>query len=169
MKPATKRKKQEAALAAFLIANGHSPEEVAAARLASGDTAEKRSQEAESVLSFIRKPGNYTVKNCRRCEATFGTSYSAVGYCSDGCRRRDLADIGIKWDTSQPPEKRWGGEAPQIISTHALAAIKQMLDAAGGLTQSRTESLVEPEPQLPSQSRIGSPPEPFDDPFDFEP
>lgn len=81
--------------------------------------------EAEAVLLFLEKPARFLQKECKRkeCGEWFGTNYRAVAYCSDNCRIKELAAVGIEWDPSKRPEERWGGEEPLLIPPAALKAL----------------------------------------------
>ena len=88
--------------------------------------------EAEAVLQFLRKPATYALKNCKRCGEPFGTDYHAVSYCGDNCRIKALESLGLRWDPTKPPERRWGShlqalEPPNLIPPAAVRVLMQMV------------------------------------------
>jgi hypothetical protein len=85
--------------------------------------------EAEAVLLALEKPARFEYKICKReeCKEPFGTNYRAVAYCSDNCRAKELAKIGIHWNPSKPPELRWGGEPPLIIPPSVVKLLRSLL------------------------------------------
>lgn len=93
--------------------------------------------EAEGVLNTLRYPEwPRVMKKCGNCEESFSTAYRAVGYCSDECRRLDLAkNFGIEWVEAkyrtQSEIEIWGGRVPpQTIPPDALAVMKHLVNLA---------------------------------------
>lgn len=90
------------------------------------------SSKLESVLTSIRRPGDFTYRKCKRCNEPFGSNYLAVAYCSDICRIRDFEELtGCKW-SAKPAEERWGGEPPLIIPPDV---VRRMLQYAKTLVE----------------------------------
>lgn len=84
--------------------------------------------EAEAVLLFLEKPARFAFKPCKRCNEMFGTNYRSVAYCSDNCRKKSLAKIGIRWDPTKSPEERWAGEAPVILPPPVVKFLRDAFD-----------------------------------------
>lgn len=68
---------------------------------------ENISREAESLIQFISAPQSFARITCRSCEQDFLVNRANVALCSDKCRANELAELGIDWDWSKSPEKRW--------------------------------------------------------------
>jgi hypothetical protein len=85
--------------------------------------------EAEALLLAIEKPARFIYKICKReeCKEPFGTNYRGVAYCSDNCRKKDLAKIGIRWSPEKSQEERWGGEPPLIVPPSVVKLLKDLL------------------------------------------
>lgn len=75
----------------------------------------KVSREAEAVLAYVEKPSDFRTKNCKICLERFSHSYGAVAYCSDRCRAKALAEIGISWNPDKKPEERWEFQEPPLV------------------------------------------------------
>lgn len=131
MDPRKRAKRKQEKLIEYLKSQGKLTDEQAAEiRLQEPrETRDDRSLQAEAVLAFIQKPINFVVRNCKRteCGQSFGTNYLYVGYCSDNCRAKDLAKIGIQWDHQKSARDRWGGEPPLVVPPSALQALKVLL------------------------------------------
>lgn len=84
--------------------------------------------EAEGLLLFLEKPARFAFKPCKRCNEMFGTNYRSVAYCSDNCRKRSLAEIGIRWDPSKSPEERWSGEPPIILPPSVVKFLRSSFE-----------------------------------------
>jgi hypothetical protein len=104
------------------------------------------SMDAEAVLLFLRKPAAFTFKVCKRteCGEAFGTDYHAVAYCSDRCRVKSLAAVGLQWDPTKSPEQRWGGEPPLLLPPEAVSVLLGLV-ASGGY-----DTVLPPEPSSSS-------------------
>jgi len=76
-----------------------------------GPTAQRikddNSREAEAVLNYIEKPKTYLNVTCRHCDKPFMVNRSNVALCSDYCRAKELAAVGITWRWDRSPEERW--------------------------------------------------------------
>lgn len=82
------------------------------------------SRESDATALFISNHKDFTRKTCQRCQKHFATSYTAVAFCSDVCRKLHWKDIGLYWDPNKPPEQRWvGGPVPLVVGPYALEAI----------------------------------------------
>lgn len=85
-----------------------------------------KSLEAEGILLTLmsdRLP--VKAKACKYCGEIFATNYAYVGYCSDTCRAKALAEIGIHWNPHKSAEQHWGSEPlpkqiPSVIGPEAL-------------------------------------------------
>jgi len=105
------------------------------------------SREAEAVLGYIRNPGSYDERACRRCKGLFMSDRANVALCSDTCRAAELADIGITWDWNKEPDQRWyyafEGDTrtnePLVVGVQATAILK-------------SESFVLPSSPVPVES-----------------
>jgi hypothetical protein len=82
----------------------------------------------EHCIRYLERPEAYLKKQCKgpNCNEWFVTSYHAVAYCSDLCRKRRLAELGVDYNPSAKSlEERWGGEPPMVLPT----ALTDILDA----------------------------------------
>jgi hypothetical protein len=104
--------------------------------------------EAEALLQALEKPATHTIKMCKRCGEPFGTNYRGVAYCSDTCRAKALAQIGIRWDWKKSPEERWGGEPPSVLSPQLVKLLQTFFSAH----QQRCEEYEECEDPLSHRS-----------------
>lgn len=66
-----------------------------------------KSREAEAVVEFMGAPANFLARKCRRCQKPFMVNRGNVALCSDFCREKELADVGITWRWDRTPEQRW--------------------------------------------------------------
>lgn len=84
-----------------------------------------KSREAEAALAYYNEPSRFKEVTCKQCGLRFAVNRGSVAYCSDSCRRKMLADIGIEWDPNKTPEERWKpGVEPFIVTPQALQAIQ---------------------------------------------
>ena len=83
------------------------------------------SRQAEAVLAYAQDASYFVTKDCKTCGHTFAHTKGAVAYCSDPCRAVALEAIGIKWEWTRPPEKRWGTEPPLVVPAQAFALIPE--------------------------------------------
>lgn len=99
----------------------------------------------ECVLELIRQPQSYTAKRCRRCGEHFGSSYSAVAYCSDTCRSKAFTEqTGVEWNWSGKTQiELWGGEPPRIINPTLWRNLRELLE----ILSHEEPEFVESEPQ----------------------
>lgn len=86
-------------------------------------SSETVSSEAEAVLAYVANPRGFYTRLCKYDSERFVTNSKHSSYCSDRCRQRALADIGIEWDPTKPQRERWGGEPPLTLSPAALSAL----------------------------------------------
>lgn len=101
--------------------------------------AETRSREAQATLEFVDKPHTFRRVECKVCERVFYVNRGQVSCCSDICAAKGLAEIGIEWDWSKPPESRWyvnhaGGKItnePLIVPPEALDALRYLVTIHG--------------------------------------
>lgn len=103
LSPETKAKREQEKLAAYL---GISVEELPDYQQEISDSNE-RTRNAQAVLLFLERPGEFISKKCDYCRGSFLTTYQFVSNCSDSCRRKSLERIGITWDPARTPEERW--------------------------------------------------------------
>lgn len=89
------------------------------------------SREAEAVLAYYEDSSTFAEKMCKYCEQVFAVNRGCVAYCSDKCRTKALADIGIDWDSAKPVEERWAlyqgskqTAEPLTVPPSALAVLK---------------------------------------------
>jgi hypothetical protein len=85
-------------------------------------------READGVLLFLQGKVAFNVsKRCEFCEGLFLSNISAVGFCSDPCRKKSLQAIGIQWDPYKSQEERWGTTGvPLVIGPQALAVLRKL-------------------------------------------
>jgi hypothetical protein len=96
--------------------------------------------EAEAMLLFLEKPARFVLKTCKRCGEPFGSTYHAVGYCSDHCRQVAIqSQTGILWNPHKTPEERWGGEPPLILPVAAMLKLREIF-GLGLQTQTETQN-----------------------------
>ena len=96
---------------------------------------ENRSREAEAVIQFVEAPRTFAVVRCKHCGLEFLVNRGNVAMCSDSCRAKSLAEIGIEWDWSKSPEERWyvasvlskTTNEPLIVPPKALIALREVL------------------------------------------
>ena len=94
-------------------------------------TTEDVSRAAEAAIIYAETPKSFIRKNCKTCGRTFAHTRGAIAYCSNTCRAKSLAEIGIVWDWNKPPATRWdlyeGGE-PLIVPPEAVKLVDQVSD-----------------------------------------
>ena len=90
---------------------------------------ENTSREAEAVLFYVSDRRKFLQKECRNCGGVFAVNRQNVNYCSDGCRKRALAKIGIVWDFSKNPEERWDFKEPLVVPPQVLARLEDHLQS----------------------------------------
>lgn len=96
-----------------------------------GLQAQYRSQlEAESTLYYVETKGaGFKDKDCKECGLPFSSTHLAVSYCSDVCRQRALAKIGIPWNPYGKSEtQRWDGRVPKTLGPTALELAKKAIE-----------------------------------------
>lgn len=90
---------------------------------------ERTELEAESVLYYISVRGKgFTSRECVECGLPFSSTYLAVSYCSNLCRFKSLAKVGIAWNVyGRTDLDRWGGKIPKTLGPEAfLAAVRAL-------------------------------------------
>jgi len=123
---------------------------------------------AEATIKSLQYPSKIAVdKTCKNCKLPFYTSYEYVAYCSDLCRRTELAkSFGIDWIEDSYRGKNeiqvWGGRVPPaIIPPEALAVMKYLVERA----EKRLGSPIEPwSPKPPSKPVSSSAAQPVVEP-----
>lgn len=120
--------------------------------------------QAESVLlSLIKVPKDWFLRNCGNCKEAFYTNYYFVGYCGDQCRALALKKMGITWTNHFDESAKWGGMTPPIvIPPEALKVMKFLVEQAEQENPRLVEMpKLEPKPlassELQMQSRIEHP------------
>lgn len=96
---------------------------------------ESRSREAEAVIQFVETPRAFAIVKCKNCGDEFLVNRGNVSMCSDTCRARALAKIGIEWDWSKNPAERWYATSvlsqttnePLIVPPQAFVALREVL------------------------------------------
>lgn len=108
----------------------------------------------ELALEFIRQPQAYTPKKCRQCGEMFGSSYSAVSYCSDTCRGKAFRDqTGIDWNfTGKTQVELWGGEPPRIINPTLWRNLRELLEILSKEEPEFVGSAEHQQPETPNQN-----------------
>lgn len=86
---------------------------------------EMASRSADATLIYFETPEYFREVECKRCGHKFAVNMASVAYCSDDCRKKSLADIGIEWDSSKPPAMRWGRHIPLVVPPQALALVQE--------------------------------------------
>lgn len=103
MRPDKKRARAKNKLAELLgIEAPDNPTGPTAARIR-----DDNSREAEAVLDFLVNPKHYRNKECRHCGKSFTVNRANVALCSDYCREKELAAVGITWRWDRTPDQRW--------------------------------------------------------------
>lgn len=91
--------------------------------------------EAEATLLYYETKGKgFTRSTCPQCGKTFAFLYSIPTIkpkCSNECRSKALAAIGIRWDYLKKPHERWNnlqrGAIPLIVPAHAFDILEDKL------------------------------------------
>lgn len=125
MKETTRQKRHDERLAQLL---GIPLEAVQAQREA--EEQNDKSREAQAVHLFLERPDAFITKVCKKCGGTFLTTYQFVAYCSNRCRIKSLADIGIDWNPYHTPEERWQRTKIPVEYTIPPAALQVLLKIA---------------------------------------
>lgn len=89
------------------------------------------SREAEAVLSYMRRPLMFIERTCS-CGKDFKVNRRDVSCCSDQCRARELAELGMEWDWSRSTGERWAAMKPTtpeplIVPSEVLDIIHRVL------------------------------------------
>lgn len=88
------------------------------------------SREAEAVLLYVEDRNKFQTKPCKVCGLMFAVNRGSIGYCSDSCRKRALAALGLDWNPlSRTPEDRWGpmtgGPEPLVVPPSVLPILPE--------------------------------------------
>lgn len=121
-----KTEKAVTGLKEFLIAMGQDPDKVEKVFDETPLHSDEKMLQAEGVLLHLLQPTRFISKTCKRpeCGEVFGTSYRAVGYCSDNCRAKDLErQTGIRWNPHIDRYRNLQGERPLVIGPEAYKAL----------------------------------------------
>jgi hypothetical protein len=91
---------------------------------------ERVTLEAESTIYYVSVRGKgFTDKICKQCDEPFTTTYRAVNYCSELCRYKSLAEIGIAWNVNGKTDlERWGGRIPKVLGPQAFKAALEAVE-----------------------------------------
>lgn len=108
---------------------------------------ESTSREAEAVLAYAQDYKQFSRKICKECKRPFVHSRGAVACCSDECRAKGLAKIGIEWHWLKPQSDRWGRTEPLVVPPEALAVI----DSLPEWPPPKPEPEPEPTPLVPTE------------------
>lgn len=84
---------------------------------------ETASRAAEATLYLWEHPRAFKGVVCKFCERKFVSTRGSISYCSDPCRVKALAEIGIEWDYSKRPEERWNLIEPLTVPAEVVRLI----------------------------------------------
>lgn len=86
--------------------------------------------EAESVIAYIDTRGkHFKDRDCKECGQKFAHTLTAVAFCSNVCRAKDLARRGIAWNIyGKTDVERWGGRIPKVLSPEGLKAALEAIE-----------------------------------------
>lgn len=92
------------------------------------DTPETKSNHAEAVLAYAEAKGKgWETKICKSCNEAFAAlPYPKVAYCTNTCRAKSLADIGILWRPNRTESERWDRVIPLVVPAPALAILEDL-------------------------------------------
>ena len=88
-------------------------------------------RQAQAVLDYwYGNRFDWVHKECKQCHRDFAYRWdsTSIAYCSVTCTAQSLAEIGIKWDPTKPPEERWGKTIPSVVPPSALDILLTMDD-----------------------------------------
>jgi hypothetical protein len=94
------------------------------------ETPESKIFEAQSAALYFEVRGNgFRHQTCEVCKERFAYAWDVAGVkcCSVVCMAKKLENMGLKWDPTRPPERRWGQTVPAIVPSFALKNIQQVL------------------------------------------
>lgn len=103
MKEEKKRARAADKLAELFGLQEHLPTELPSPTIISNN----KSREAEAVLAYMDSHKRFAQRPCKWCESTFASDRGNVAYCSDLCRQKALAELGILWNPNKDPRERW--------------------------------------------------------------
>jgi hypothetical protein len=112
--------------------------------------ADNTSREMEAVLAYYDTPRGFIERRCLFCERLFAVNRANIGYCSDDCRKKALAERGliIANYPARTPAERWatqtGGPEPLTVPPEALQLIQAV----------RPQSELETPTVIPDQSDL---------------
>lgn len=101
------------------------------------ESIEDQVREAQAVLTYFENRGDdFYEQTCKHCGKVYAYKwrYRGVAYCSVGCMKDTLAEIGISWNPGKLPHERWGNTIPALISPEALQALRNVLPEPTGPT-----------------------------------
>lgn len=107
--------------------------------------------QAEAVLIFLKDAIQFETRYCAReeCKEQFLTNYRYQAYCSIGCVKKQLATVGITYDTTKDEHSRWGtqhgkADPPLLITPAALKTIRKVLNNPYISQKQRAQSFKPP-------------------------
>jgi hypothetical protein len=127
MKKETKDEKRKKQLAELFGIEEHLPEVPVQETPKEVKTKNDISREAEAVLFYIYDSRKFIQKECGFCGYTFVVNRGNVAYCSDNCRRRNLARIGITWNPDKDSSERWDFREPLVVPPQVLEHLEPYL------------------------------------------
>lgn len=87
-------------------------------------------REVQAVQLFLEKPDAFMLKECSNCGGQFLTTYKFVADCSNRCRIKSLAKIGIVWSPYRSPDERWRRAQIPIEYSIPPEALKILIELA---------------------------------------
>lgn len=141
MKPEKKAERTLQKLQEYLLATGVDPEALKQAQQTPVQSRDESSLEAEAVLAYVDNPKSFLRKVCKRCEEPFLANFQSVAYCSDHCRSRALAQLGVQWNPHRSMQDRWRGNPPMIVPAAALRQIASLATQASLQIEMEQEQL----------------------------
>ena len=94
-------------------------------------------REATALSLFLQAPALFSPATCKHCNEPFLVSRHFVAFCSYGCLKADLYELGIEWH----PEARideayvrrvWDDNEPLRVSPHAFKLLQEMIQDQDG-------------------------------------
>lgn len=92
------------------------------------ETAQDRMLEAQSVLNYFTvNDGKWKTIKCGICGLMFAYRWNIDGIkqCSVECMAEALKRIGLEWNPSREPSKRWGRYVPAVLPPSVLDIAQQ--------------------------------------------
>lgn len=171
MKESTRQRRHDEKLAELL---GITYEDVLASR--EQEERDDKVLEGSAVLLFLEHPNAFIQKFCKECGEHFLTTYQFVSECSNACRAKNLARIGITWNPMHNQSERWSRAKIPTGYTIPPKALQILLELAREQEEAQQQSdCVTDEPNESSlyteQSKNGLHTDPVESPLelvDFE-